>query len=153
MKRGLKAVAVFEAAKGLLVFFLSLSLYTFIHRDFQGIIDEYHRRWHIDFSGHLPGIVELLLRDMTDVRFHFLLFFASSYMLMRFVEAYGLWFGKRWAEWFALLSGGIYLPVEIYELAKGFSWMKMGVLAANLLIVLYIALVLMRGRDWLIAEV
>lgn len=35
---------------------------------------------------------------------------------MRFVEAYGLWRERRWANWLAAISEGIYLPVEIYEL-------------------------------------
>ncbi len=40
------------------------------------------------------------------------------------LESYGLWFAKRWAEWFALLSGSVYLPVELYGLLKGVTWIK-----------------------------
>jgi uncharacterized membrane protein (DUF2068 family) len=71
---------------------------------------------------------------------------------MRFIEAFGLWFGMRWAEWFALLSGSVYLPIEIYELAKGFTWIKIGLLTVNLCIVLYMAVVLRRNRLTLIKE-
>ncbi len=42
----------------------------------------------------------------------------------RSVEAYGLWFERRWAEWFALISGAIYLPVEIYELRRHVTEIK-----------------------------
>lgn len=151
-KSGLRAVSVFEAGKGVLVLFLSLSLYRFAHRDLQRITAAFERRWHLDLTHHMPGFVKMLMQDLTDARLHFLFFLASVYALMRFIEAYGLWFQRRWAEWFALLSGGIYLPVELYELAKGFSWLKLGFLAANLLIVLYMVLVLMRGNGLMIKE-
>jgi uncharacterized membrane protein (DUF2068 family) len=150
MKGGLRAVSIFEAGKGVLVLFLSLSLYTFVHRDFRHIAAGFERRWHVDLTRHIPGFVRILMQDLTDARLHLMAFVAIIYSLMRFVEAYGLWFEKRWAEWFALVSGGVYLPIELYELAKGFSWLKAGFLAANLLIVFSMAMVLMRNRAMLI---
>jgi uncharacterized membrane protein (DUF2068 family) len=53
------------------------------------------------------------------------------------VEAYGLWNARVWAEWFALLSGCLYLPWEIYEVAIHPSWIKYGLFATNLAVVLY----------------
>ena len=146
MKGGLRAVSIFEAAKGVLVLLLSLSLYTFAHHDFRLIAAAFEKRWHLDLRLHIPGFVRMLMQYLTDARLHLLVFVAVIYALMRFVEAYGLWFQRRWAEWFALWSGGVYLPVELYELAKGFSWLKLGFLAANLLVVLYMVLALRRGK-------
>jgi uncharacterized membrane protein (DUF2068 family) len=145
-KGGLRAVSLFEAAKGLLVFSLALLLSTFVHRDLPGIVAEFRTRWHFDPSGHIPELAKMLMHDLTGSRLHLLILLAAIYALMRFVEAYGLWFEKRWAEWFALVSGGVYLPVEIYELAKGFSWLKMGVFAINLVIVGYMTMLLFRGK-------
>ena len=45
--------------------------------------------------------------------------------MVRFVEAFGLWRRKRWAAWFGVLSGGIYVPMELYEMAHGYSWVKL----------------------------
>ena len=64
------------------------------------------------------------------------------YAVVRFAEAYGLWFGRRWAEWLAALSGAIYVPVEIYELSRGVSPIKVGALAINILIIMYMAYML-----------
>jgi len=146
MKGGLRAVSIFEAGKGVLVFSLVLFLSTFVSRDLPGIIAEFRTRWNVDPSSHIPALAKMLMHDLTSSRLHFLIMLAAIYALMRFVEAYGLWFEKRWAEWFALLSGGVYLPVELYELAKGFSWLKTGVLAINLVIVGYMLILLIRGR-------
>ncbi len=60
---------------------------------------------------------------------------AGAYGLVRFVEAYGLWRGRRWAEWFAAVSGGIYIPFELYELFRGTIWLSLSALLANVFIV------------------
>jgi uncharacterized membrane protein (DUF2068 family) len=64
---------------------------------------------------------------------------------MRFIEAFGLWHQKPWAEWFAISSGGIYLVLEVYALAKGVTASKMFLLVVNLIIVAYL-LYKMRAR-------
>jgi uncharacterized membrane protein (DUF2068 family) len=71
---------------------------------------------------------------------------AAAYSLVRFFEAYGLWFARRWAEWFAALSGAIYVPFEVYELAHRASWLKFSALVINLVIVGYMAWVLSESR-------
>jgi uncharacterized membrane protein (DUF2068 family) len=62
---------------------------------------------------------------------------AGVYCFMRFIEAYGLWRGRAWAEWFALISGAIYLPLEIYELTRHATPIRWGVFLVNVLIVAY----------------
>lgn len=68
------------------------------------------------------------------------------YALIRFAEAYGLWLGRRWAEWLAALSGGVYVPVEIYELSRSVTWIKLGALVLNACVVAYMCMVLWRGK-------
>jgi len=48
---------------------------------------------------------------------------------------YGLWHGKRWAEWFAALSVGLYIPVEAYKLFSHVSMLRIGILSVNVLVV------------------
>ncbi len=43
------------------------------------------------------------------------------------------------AEWFALISSGIYLPVEVYEIFHRFGWVKFSVFITNIIVVLYMA--------------
>ena len=62
---------------------------------------------------------------------------ALAYAAVRFTEAWGLWYRRVWAEWFALLSGTLYLPIEIQKVAEHHHWLPITVLAVNLTIVLY----------------
>ena len=81
-----------------------------------------------------------------DARLWLLAAAAAGYATLRFVEAYGLWRKRRWAEWFAVASGGLYIPIELYELSLGMSWVKLSLLAVNAAIVAYLGLVLRRSR-------
>jgi uncharacterized membrane protein (DUF2068 family) len=64
---------------------------------------------------------------------------ALAYSIVRFVEAYGLWNRRVWAEWFALLSGMLYIPFEVYEVLDRATKLRFAVLAINIVIVLYMA--------------
>ena len=62
---------------------------------------------------------------------------ALVYSILRFVEAYGLWKARAWAEWIALISGAIYLPFEVVELIRRLTVFHLSLLIANLAVVLY----------------
>jgi uncharacterized membrane protein (DUF2068 family) len=63
---------------------------------------------------------------------------ALLYASVRIAEAIGLWLRQRWAEWFGVLTGGIYIPVEIYEVTRSVTWPKVTVLLVNGVIVAYL---------------
>ncbi|UUZ70577.1 DUF2127 domain-containing protein [Polaromonas sp. P2-4] len=69
---------------------------------------------------------------------------AATYALVRFVEAYGLWRSRRWAEWFAAISGAIYIPFELYELRHHVGWLTVAALFLNVLVVALVARALLR---------
>ena len=64
----------------------------------------------------------------------------AVYALIELVEGIGLWQGQRWGEYFAMVATSIFLPWEIYELARGhITWLKVAALVINLLLVIYLA--------------
>jgi uncharacterized membrane protein (DUF2068 family) len=86
------------------------------------------------------------MADLTNTRLWLIAGFAAFYTTLRAFESYGLWHGRRWAEWFAALSGGIYIPIEVYELILKVSWLKLGALVINLVIVGYMVWLLTESR-------
>ncbi|NDH52090.1 MAG: DUF2127 domain-containing protein [Betaproteobacteria bacterium] len=74
---------------------------------------------------------------------------AAAYCGIRLAEAYGLWYAKAWAEWLAALSGAIYLPIELFELYQGATWLGLAVLLLNVLVVAIMLLaVRSRATGW-----
>src|ERR1043165_7789130 len=113
---GVRTVALFEAFKGGLVLAAGLGLLALIHRDVQAFAEKLVRMSHLDPASHYPRIFIDAASHVTNARLWGFAAAAAAYPLVRGVEAYGLWMERRWAEWFALISGSLYLPVEIYEL-------------------------------------
>lgn len=69
-----------------------------------------------------------------DMEHGLLLIFAVAYALLRFVEAYGLWFTRSWARWLGLISSGMYVPFELYYFIKSPAWTTLSVLSINLIV-------------------
>jgi uncharacterized membrane protein (DUF2068 family) len=69
-----------------------------------------------------------------------------AYSACRFVEGYGLWNQRQWAEWFAVISGAIYLPFELGALIAHPEWIRLAVLLGNTVVVLYILRILVESR-------
>jgi uncharacterized membrane protein (DUF2068 family) len=63
-----------------------------------------------------------------------------AYALIELVEAGGLWYAKRWAEYLTVVATAAFLPLEIYELTEHISWLKIVTLLLNIVAVVYIAL-------------
>jgi len=65
---------------------------------------------------------------------------------MRFIEAYGLWRGWQWTKWFAVVSGGVYVPIELHSTFHHFTSTKLVVLTVNALVVAYLSFLLANER-------
>ena len=144
---GMRTVALFEAARGALVFIAGLGLLTLINRDVQEIAERAVRFSHLNPASRYPRIFLDAAAHVTNGKLWMMALAAAVYALVRGIEAYGLWLERRWAEWFALLAGGLYLPVEIYELFRGLSWIKVGVFTTNVAIVAYMIYALLHSAD------
>jgi uncharacterized membrane protein (DUF2068 family) len=142
---GIRTVALFEAAKGALVLVAGFGLLSLVHRDVQHAAESIVRHLHLNPARHVPRVLLDAATKMTEKRLWLLAAGAFAYAAARGAEAYGLWRLRPWAEWFAIVSGGIYLPVEIYELVRHATAMKAAVLLTNVAVVLYVAYVRLGG--------
>ena len=63
-------------------------------------------------------------------------------------EGVGLVLRKHWAEYLTVITTSALIPLEVYELAKRFSFAKLAILAVNVVIVWYlIARIRVRRRE------
>jgi len=138
---------VFEAAKGLLVLMVGFGLLSVAHQDLEQIAEVLVGHFHLNPASRYPRIFLDITSHFSDLRMWLLATFACGYASLRLAEAYGLWRGRRWAEWLALASGTIYVPIEFYELFTGLSWIKIATLTANIAIIAYMSRVLWRSRQ------
>ena len=141
-KRGaLRTIAAFEALKGLIVLAAGFGVLTLLHKDAYEIADHLVRVLHLRPEGHVSEIFLRAADKVTDRKLWAAAAGAMGYSVVRFVEAYGLWNARVWAEWFALLSGCLYLPWEVFELIGKPTPIRWGVFVTNVAIVVYMAYV------------
>jgi uncharacterized membrane protein (DUF2068 family) len=140
---GLRGVALFEAGKGGLALLVAAWIVTLRHKDMkevaESLLDALHKVLHINPDRHFFQLIQRSVGGLTHRGLHVIGGLVLLYAAIRFMEATGLWLEKEWAEWFALLSGALYMPFEIYELVRHPTAFKWGVLGLNSLIVLYLA--------------
>ena len=142
----LRVVAVFELAKGALVLVAGLGLLAFIHRDVQDVVEELLLHLHLNPASRIPGIFIALAERVASVDLWLLATGAALYAAVRIAEGYGLWLDREWAEWLGALSAAIYVPFELYALAKGVTPLKLATLGVNLLVIAVLSDALWRRR-------
>lgn len=134
-------VAVLEALKGALALLAAYVLISMIHRDvdFESAAESILFFLHLS-PGHRLSQAFLNAADkMSDVSLMLIGGLAGAYALLRFLEGYGLWRQRAWAEWLAIISGCVYIPFEVYKIVRhpnAFHWTLLGI---NIVVVLYIA--------------
>jgi uncharacterized membrane protein (DUF2068 family) len=83
---------------------------------------------------------------LADTNLRVLVLLAAAYVLVRFCEAYGLWYQRTWGQWLGALSGALYVPFEVWHLIREPSLAGAMVFVGNLLIVGYLAFLVWRER-------
>lgn len=135
---GLRAVAVCEGTKGILVLAVGLGLLGFIHRDLQQLAEDVVRHLHLNPSARYPRVFLMVASRFDGVQLWAVAVGALVYSGLRFLEAVGLWKDRNWAKWLGAISGGIYIPVEIYEAARKATATRLVLFALNVAVVAYL---------------
>jgi uncharacterized membrane protein (DUF2068 family) len=91
---------------------------------------------HPSSHGLLHQIDEAFSLDSSTLRLVGAVFVV--YALVEGVEAVGLWYARRWAEYLTFVVTASLLPLEAYELAHRLSVLKILTIAINLAVVAYL---------------
>src|SRR5579862_4966894 len=144
----LRGIATLEVMKGMIVLLAAVGILLMVRReDPWYIADGLLRLLHISPDHHFAQVFLDWADSLTNAKIWTVAAAALSYPVLRFIEAYGLWYARAWAEWIALISGALYLPFEIYKLVHRQSLFHVAVLLINLAVVFYMAYALKTGQN------
>jgi len=135
---GLRVIALYKAIKSACLILVAIVAFD-LHREqtFERLV---HMLEHLslqDSSGMRWRLVGLL-QEMGPSKFIAIGIVALAYAAIFATEGIGLWLRKHWAEWFTVIATGSLIPVEAYEMVHKFSWLKLGALVGNIVIVIYL---------------
>jgi uncharacterized membrane protein (DUF2068 family) len=131
-------IGLFKLFKASLLIAVAVGAIKFLHKDLASSVMHWVRVLHVDPDNRfihriLPRIFRLTpkqLKELSLGTFFYAALFAT--------EGIGLLLQKHWAEYFTIISTGLFIPLELYELARHFTVVKLAVTAINVLIVWYL---------------
>ncbi len=137
-KTFLRLIAVFKLVKAALLIVVAVSALKLLHRD----VGETVQRW-VEASGFNPDTRFMnsaiaKASALSPQRIKALGLGSVIYAALFLTEGVGLWFLKRWAEWFTTIITTSLIPIEIYEIHLQPTPLKIGVLVVNIAIVVYL---------------
>ena len=144
--RGLQTLAMFEAAKGVMVLLVGCGLSSVLHHRARHTVEMLVDHFHLNPAHHTPRVFLKLAEDFDNTKLWLLAGGAAAYAIIRFVEAWGLWFGRRWAEWLGCIGAAIYIPLEYRHFVQHPGLVSTIVLGTNVIIVIYLGICLWKGR-------
>lgn len=139
-------VALFEGFKGVVVLAAASGLLLLVHQDVHAMAVRLVAHTHLNPAAKYPRIFLDAANSLHDARLVVLALGAAAYSAVRLVEAYGLFFGRAWAEVLAACSGAIYLPFELFELLRQATTLRAALLLANAAVVAIMVRALLQRR-------
>jgi uncharacterized membrane protein (DUF2068 family) len=146
-RSALQAIAVFEALKGLAALAGLIGVLDLLHSDVRAVVLTLIGRFGLDPASHYPSLLLHYAELLPQADVHMLVILASAYIVLRLIEATGLWLNKAWGEYLGALSGGIYIPFEVVHFIDEPSWMNAFIVALNVLIVGYLVYALWQRHE------
>jgi uncharacterized membrane protein (DUF2068 family) len=136
--RLLRLIAVFKFLKAAALIAISFGTFRLLHKD----LVEVAQRW-VDRLGLDPGkhYVIVALEKVSRIgpgEIKKLGIVGLIYAALFLTEGTGLWMLRRWGEWVTVIISGSLVPVEIYEIYRHPSAVKIAVVVINVAIVIYL---------------
>jgi uncharacterized membrane protein (DUF2068 family) len=139
-------IGLFKLLKGLLLVAAGIGALRFLHKDLAASVNHWVDVLRIDPENRFIHPVLAKIFAVSPKQLRELSVGTFVYAAVLLTEGIGLLLRQHWAEYFTIISTGIFIPLEIYELARHFTAVKVLVLLINVAIVVYLIVQLRRER-------
>jgi len=132
-------IGLFKLFKGISLVVLGFGLLHLLHKDIGSVVEHWIEIMRIDPDNRFVHRAMLRIFNVTPKQLKELSAGTFVYSAIFLTEGVGLVGRKHWAEYMTLISTGLFIPLEVYEIYHHFTWLKVAVTFVNLLIVWYLA--------------
>ncbi len=131
-------IGLFKLVKAALLIAVGVGAIKLLHKDLAETVTHWIQVLRVDpDSRYVHGILVRIFR-VTPKQLRELSVGTFLYAGLFLTEGLGLLLQKHWAEYFTIVTTGLFIPLEVYELARHFTITKLVVTVVNLLIVWYL---------------
>jgi uncharacterized membrane protein (DUF2068 family) len=131
-------IGLFKLLKALLLIALGIGAIKLLHKDLVGTVVHWTQVLGVDPDNRFVHGMLVRIFRVTPKQLKELSVGTFLYAGLFAVEGVGLLLGKRWAEYFTIVTTSGLIPLEIFELARHFTVTKLVVALVNVLIVWYL---------------
>ena len=142
----LRIIAIFKLTKAILFFCAGVGLLHYLNRDVEERLHHLMDSLHVDSDNHIPKWCLKQAGLLTKNKLEALSAIAFFYSALFATEGTGLYFRKRWAEYFVVIVTASLLPLEAYEIWHKITLAKILLTTGNLIILGYLIVVIRRNR-------
>ena len=136
--RALLAIAIFKFVKGALLLALAFGALSLLHKDLALEAEYWLDQLRVDPDNRFIGALLTNLRLVHTKELEELSALGAGYAALFLTEGTGLLFRKRWAEWLTIIATSSLLPLEMYELGRKFTAVRLMAVLINAAVVLYL---------------
>ena len=134
----LRLIAVFKFLKSAALIALGVGAFKSLHKDLGGLAEHWVEALRFDPGSRYVVMFLAKVSNLHPDQIKKLGLVSFLYAGLFLAEGTGLWLQKRWGEWLTVIITSSLLPVEIYEIYRHPSAVKVAVLALNLGVVAYL---------------
>jgi uncharacterized membrane protein (DUF2068 family) len=146
--RWLLLIAVYKFFHALLFVLIGLGAHRLLHKDIADQIDLLARHLRFNPESRLVNFILARASLIDDPLLRRIGFVAFCYAALTLVEGLGLYLEKAWGEFLTLAITASFLPLELFEVVRRLTWIRVSLLAINILVFVYLLkLVIERGRQ------
>jgi uncharacterized membrane protein (DUF2068 family) len=147
--KGVLYIAIYKVLEGLLLLAAAFGVLKLLHHDLAAIVYHWVNVVRIDPGNHFIHLLLSRLANVDDQRLKELSVGTFIYAAIALIEGVGLAFRKRWAEYFTVLITVSFIPLEIWEIYRHTTPLKILLLILNVIVVAYLIAELRRSRHLL----
>lgn len=131
-------IAITKLLKAVFLLALAAAMLRLVHRDVQEVLHRWAREVRVDPGSHFLTEAISKVAGVGDRQLEVMAVGAVLYAALFATEGTGLLLRKVWAEYLTVVSTALLLPIEIYELTRHTTAIRIGILVANVAIVIYL---------------
>ena len=134
----LLVIAIFKFVKGVLLLGLAFGALTLLHKDVASEVEHWLDQLRIDPDNKFIGALLTKLQLVHTKELKEISALGAGYAALFLTEGTGLLFRRRWAEWLTIVATSSLMPIEVYELVKKFTGVRLLALLINAAVVFYL---------------
>ncbi len=136
--KGLVLIAAYKFLLALFFIAIGVGAMRLLHKDIEDVLSRFASDMRFNPESRFVNFVLDKASLLNDPMLRKIGLAAFCYASLGILEGIGLYLEKAWAEYLTIIITASFLPFEIHEIIRRLTWIRVGLLVINVLVLLYL---------------